>query len=160
VPEQNHTHQIRRHLAAIGHPLLGDDRYGHAPTNRYFEEKQSLDRVFLHCVRIEVDHPTAGTRLVVEAPVPGDLRTVLERLSGPGTLRFLDQKNALGTAGASSLPPPPLESQRPPPDDAPPSARSSAEDDARPSFVPEPQGSRTSLTPGLVGGDAEDGEKL
>jgi hypothetical protein len=44
---------------------------------------------------------------VVEAPLPGDLRAVLERTSGPGTLRFLDHKNALGTSGVSSLPPPP-----------------------------------------------------
>ena len=108
IPEQGRTHQIRRHLAAIGHPVLGDDRYGHVPTNRFFEEKNGLDRAFLHCVRIELDHPVTGTRLIVEAPLPGDLRAVLERTSGPGTLRFLDHKNALGTSGSlSSLPPPP-----------------------------------------------------
>jgi 23S rRNA (uracil1939-C5)-methyltransferase len=108
IPEQGRTHQIRRHLAAIGHPVLGDDRYGHVPTNRFFEEKNGLDRAFLHCVRIEIDHPKTGARLIVEAPLPGDLRAVLERTSGPGTLRFLDHKNALGTSGSvSSLPPPP-----------------------------------------------------
>jgi 23S rRNA (uracil1939-C5)-methyltransferase len=108
IPEQGRTHQIRRHLAAIGHPVLGDDRYGHVPTNRFFEEKNGLDRAFLHCVRIELDHPVTGARLMVEAPLPGDLRAVLERTSGPGTLRFLDHKNALGTSGSlSSLPPPP-----------------------------------------------------
>ncbi len=108
IPEQGRTHQIRRHLAAIGHPVLGDDRYGHVPTNRFFEEKNGLDRAFLHCVRIELDHPISGARLIVEAPLPGDLRAVLERTSGPGTLRFLDHKNALGTSGSlSSLPPPP-----------------------------------------------------
>jgi hypothetical protein len=45
---------------------------------------------------------------MVEAPLPGDLRAVLERTSGPGTVRFLDHKNALGTSGSlSSMPPPP-----------------------------------------------------
>ncbi len=108
IPEQGRTHQIRRHLAAIGHPVLGDDRYGHVPTNRFFEEKNGLDRAFLHCVRIEIDHPVTHARLMIEAPLPGDLRAVLERTSGPGTLRFLDHKNALGTSGSlSSLPPPP-----------------------------------------------------
>jgi 23S rRNA (uracil1939-C5)-methyltransferase len=107
IPEQGRTHQIRRHLAAIGHPVLGDERYGHAPTNRFFEEKNALDRTFLHCVRLEFDHPRKRQRLIVEAPLPGDLRAVLERTSGPGTLRFLDHKNALGGTGASSLPPPP-----------------------------------------------------
>jgi len=110
IPEQGRTHQIRRHLAAIGHPALGGERYGHGPTNRFFEEKNGLDRPFLHCVRVEIDHPITGARLVVEGPLPGDLRAVLERTSGPGTLRFLDHKNALGSntgGGASSLPPPP-----------------------------------------------------
>jgi 23S rRNA (uracil1939-C5)-methyltransferase len=107
IPEQGRTHQIRRHLAAIGHPVLGDDRYGHAPTNRFFEEKNALDRTFLHCVRLEFDHPTQNQRLIVEAPMPGDLRGVLERTSGPGTLRFLEHKNALGHSGHSSMPPPP-----------------------------------------------------
>jgi hypothetical protein len=39
--------------------------------------------------------------------MPGDLRGVLERTSGPGTLRFLEHKNALGHSGQSSMPPPP-----------------------------------------------------
>lgn len=107
VPEHGRTHQIRRHLAAIGHPVLGDDRYGHAPTNRFFEEKNALDRTFLHCVRLEFMHPRTQQRLIIEAPMPGDLRAVLERTSGPGTLRFLDHKQALGHSGVSSLPPPP-----------------------------------------------------
>lgn len=106
IPEQGRTHQVRRHLAAIGHPVLGDDRYGHAPTNRFFEEKNALDRTFLHCVRVELDHPTTRERMIIESPLPGDLRAVLERTSGPGTLRFLDHKNALGTSN-STMPPPP-----------------------------------------------------
>jgi len=109
VPDQARTHQIRRHLAAIGHPVLGDDRYGHATTNRYFEEKNGLDRAFVHCVRLELDHPDTGARQILEAPLPGDLRAVLERTSGPGTLRFLDHKNALGASGTSHLPPGPEE---------------------------------------------------
>jgi 23S rRNA (uracil1939-C5)-methyltransferase len=105
MPEQGRTHQIRRHLSQIGHPVLGDERYGHAPTNRHFEEKYGLDRTFLHCVRFELEHPQTQARLVVESPLPGDLQTVLERAGGPGTLRFLDQKNALGR-NTSSYPPP------------------------------------------------------
>ncbi len=105
VPEQGRLHQIRRHLSAIGHPVLGDERYGHATTNRYFEEKNGLDRTFLHCVRLELDHPDHGARLIIESPLPGDLRGVLERTSGPATLRFLEHKNALGATGTSHLPP-------------------------------------------------------
>ena len=81
VPGQGRTHQIRRHLSAIGHPVLGDERYGHAATNRFFEEKHGLDRTFLHCARVEFFHPKTGARLVVEAPLAGDLRAVMERLA-------------------------------------------------------------------------------
>lgn len=104
VPDQGRTHQIRRHLAGIGHPVVGDDRYGHAPTNRYFAEKYALDRAFLHCLRIELDHPDTGVRHIIEAPLAGDLRAVLERISSAGTLRFLDQKNALGTRDLGTRP--------------------------------------------------------
>ncbi|MBI4702372.1 MAG: methyltransferase domain-containing protein [Deltaproteobacteria bacterium] len=96
VPERRHVHQIRRHLAAIGHPVLGDARYGHAPTNRYFEEKHGLDRSFLHLVRVEVDHPRGGDRLIIESPLPPDLRAALVRASDESVLRFLENKGALG----------------------------------------------------------------
>ncbi len=82
TPEQGRTHQIRRHLSFIGHGVLGDDRYGHAPTNRYFEEKAGLDRAFLHCHRLELVHPDTKQPLVVEAPLPGDLLAVIERMGG------------------------------------------------------------------------------
>ncbi len=107
VPEKRHVHQIRRHMAAIGHPVLGDARYGHAPTNRYFEEKHGLDRSFLHLVRIEVDHPTTGRRLLIEAPLPADLRAALVRASDESVLRFLESKKALGGAPARQRSGPP-----------------------------------------------------
>lgn len=107
VPELERAHQLRRHLAAIGHPVLGDERYGHAPSNRFFEERNGLDRTFLHGVRVEIDHPRTRAKLLVECPLHGDLRAVLERTSGPGTLRFLEQKHALGSGPQSSFPPPP-----------------------------------------------------
>lgn len=100
VPEKRFVHQIRRHLAAIGHPVLGDARYGHAPTNRYFEEKHGLDRSFLHLVRIELDHPRDGQRLLIEAPLPADLRSALVRASDDSVLQFLENKRALGGQGA------------------------------------------------------------
>jgi 23S rRNA (uracil1939-C5)-methyltransferase len=78
---------IGRHLASIGHPILGDERYGHAPTNRYFAEKCGLDRPFVHCARIELAHPDSGTPLVVEARLPGDLTAVLVRMGGEDAVR-------------------------------------------------------------------------
>lgn len=111
IPDGGRTHQIRRHLAAIGHPVLGDERYGHMPTNRYFEEKHGLDRTFVHLVRIEINHPRSGLRLLVESPLPGDLRSTIERATGPSVLRFLEQKHALGDQPAIAFPAPPPSSR-------------------------------------------------
>jgi 23S rRNA-/tRNA-specific pseudouridylate synthase len=76
VLETGRTHQIRRHLASIGEPVLGDARHGHPASNRHFFERFFLDRAFLHCASIEV----AGLRL--EAPLAPDLTAVLARLHG------------------------------------------------------------------------------
>jgi 23S rRNA (uracil1939-C5)-methyltransferase len=136
IPDGGRTHQIRRHLAAIGHPVIGDERYGHLPTNRYFEEKHGLDRSFLHLVRIEIAHPKTGARLLIESTLPGDLRSALERATGGSVLRFLEQKHALGDQRVSSLPPASA-------DDQPASSRGS-------SLLPEAPSSsrRSSFLPG------------
>jgi 23S rRNA (uracil1939-C5)-methyltransferase len=72
--------RLRQPLARIGHPVLGDARHGHAPTNRYFEEKCGLDRAFLHFARLEMVHPDTDKRIVFEAPLAGDLASVLEHM--------------------------------------------------------------------------------
>ncbi len=74
------THQIRVHAAAIGHPLAGDSRYGRAA-----EDPRGLRRLFLHAHRIEFDHPRSGERISFEAPLPPELRAVLEQLDIPGS---------------------------------------------------------------------------
>jgi 23S rRNA (uracil1939-C5)-methyltransferase len=83
---------FRQHLASIGHPVLGDERHGHAPTNRHLAEKCGLDRTFLHCARIELVHPDSGTPLVFEAPLPGDLVAVLDRMGGEDAVRCADAR--------------------------------------------------------------------
>ncbi|MCC6781259.1 MAG: RluA family pseudouridine synthase [Planctomycetes bacterium] len=65
------THQIRAHLAAIGHPIVGDDRYG-APRARLLR-----GRFALHAAGLELAHPTRGTRLQFDAPWPGELAAIL-----------------------------------------------------------------------------------
>jgi 23S rRNA (uracil1939-C5)-methyltransferase len=71
---------IRRQLAALGEPVLGDERYGHRPSNRHLFERHSLDRPFLHCASIELPHPGTGRLLRVSAPLAPDLAAVLARL--------------------------------------------------------------------------------
>jgi 23S rRNA (uracil1939-C5)-methyltransferase len=77
-PEEGRMHQIRKHMASLGHPIVGDLRYGHPPTNRHFEEGATLDRPFLHCARLAIT--LDGAALQLEAPLAPDLLLVLERL--------------------------------------------------------------------------------
>jgi 23S rRNA pseudouridine955/2504/2580 synthase len=76
------THQIRVHLAALQHPIAGDDKYGDFELNRALK-KQGLKRMFLHAASLEFKHPTSGQPLRLEAPLPADLAGFLERLSVP-----------------------------------------------------------------------------
>lgn len=73
--ETGRTHQIRVHLAAIGHPVLGDRRYGGARSARL------SPRPFLHAASLAFDHPVTGERLSFESPLPADLQAVLDRFS-------------------------------------------------------------------------------
>lgn len=75
--ETGRTHQIRRHLAAIGHPVAGDSRYGDFPFNREIAKTWGLQRQFLHARRLELEHPVTGKPLVVQAPLPKELTLVL-----------------------------------------------------------------------------------
>jgi 23S rRNA pseudouridine955/2504/2580 synthase len=66
------THQIRVHLAHIGHPILGDDKYGDFALNRALR-KRGLKRMFLHAAELSFVHPATGERVTVRSPLPADL---------------------------------------------------------------------------------------
>jgi 23S rRNA pseudouridine1911/1915/1917 synthase len=75
------THQVRVHLAAIGHPVIGDERYGGpAARPRPVTGQMVPGRLFLHAFRLSLDHP-AGGRRSWDAPRPDDLARVLARLA-------------------------------------------------------------------------------
>jgi len=84
--ETGRTHQIRRHLAAIGHPVAGDKKYGDFAFNREARARWGLKRLFLHAERLEVAHPEGGRRMRFESPLPRELEEVLER-AGMGARR-------------------------------------------------------------------------
>lgn len=73
------THQIRVHLAHLGFPLCGDDKYGDFALNKRLET-EGLKRMFLHAARLSFDHPLTGQRLSFEAPLPDDLQDFIDRL--------------------------------------------------------------------------------
>lgn len=72
------THQIRVHAAYLGHPIIGDPRYGDEETNRRWRER-GLKRLFLHAWRLELCHPVSGVRLRLEAPLEAGLVGLLKR---------------------------------------------------------------------------------
>jgi 23S rRNA pseudouridine1911/1915/1917 synthase len=76
VPETGRTHQIRVHLQAIGHPIVGDARYGGGGDDA---RRVGLHRPFLHAWRLELVHPLTGAPIAAEAPLPRDLREALDR---------------------------------------------------------------------------------
>lgn len=78
--ETGRTHQIRRHFAAIGHPVAGDARYGDFPFNRRIRAEWGLRRMFLHSARLAFAHPVTGQKMTFRAPVPTELVDVLRHL--------------------------------------------------------------------------------
>ena len=77
TPRTGRTHQIRVHLASVGHPILGDARYGGGGDDA---RALGLRRPFLHAYRIAFDHPITGERIDLEEPLPRELSRALERL--------------------------------------------------------------------------------
>jgi 23S rRNA pseudouridine1911/1915/1917 synthase len=73
-PRTGRTHQVRVHLSWMGYPIVGDRVYG--------RRRQELlrDRFFLHAARLEFKHPISGQEVVVEAPLPDELESLLRQL--------------------------------------------------------------------------------
>jgi 23S rRNA pseudouridine1911/1915/1917 synthase len=85
------THQIRVHLASIGHPVVGDAVYG-APReiragrfNNVTAKAISLDRNFLHAAQLELAHPRTGKRIALKSDLPDGLQAFLTVLENAGT---------------------------------------------------------------------------
>ncbi len=71
-PKTGRTHQIRVHLASVGHPVVGDALYDRADPR--------VGRQFLHAACLEFDHPTSGERLSLKSPLPSELQALLDAI--------------------------------------------------------------------------------
>ncbi|HEY3927835.1 MAG TPA: RluA family pseudouridine synthase [Candidatus Koribacter sp.] len=88
--ETGRTHQIRVHLASLGHPVVGDTLYGAPgelrvvkPVKGIASKIASLDRNFLHAASIHLQQPRSGTELRFERPIPVELENFLAKLREP-----------------------------------------------------------------------------
>lgn len=72
IPHTGRTHQLRVHMAWVGHPLLGDDLYGFVD--------EGIRRHALHAATLSFPAPDTGKRITVRAPLPFDMRTEIEKL--------------------------------------------------------------------------------
>lgn len=72
------THQVRVHMAAVGHPVAGDAAYG---ASAALARELGLTRPALHAMRLGFEHPVTGEQVVVDEPLPEDLAAVVERLT-------------------------------------------------------------------------------
>lgn len=77
TPRTGRTHQIRVHLSAVGHPILGDGRYGGGGDDAI---RLGLRRPFLHSWRLSFVHPATGRPIEVEEGLPEELEAALDRL--------------------------------------------------------------------------------
>jgi 23S rRNA pseudouridine955/2504/2580 synthase len=74
------THQIRVHLAHLGFPIAGDDKYGDFELNKALAKK-GLKRMFLHACRLTVSHPLSEARVTYESPLPPELAGFVKTLA-------------------------------------------------------------------------------
>jgi 23S rRNA pseudouridine1911/1915/1917 synthase len=84
-PETGRTHQIRVHLQSIGHPIVGDERYGGTgwrgvPDPRRRKALKDFGRMALHAWRLSLRHPVTGARLRFESPLPPEFDALMETL--------------------------------------------------------------------------------
>lgn len=81
LPETGRLHQVRRHLRHLGHPLVGDVKYGSGEINRHYRATYAFQRLGLHAFGIAFSHPLRAERVEVTAPLPDDFRAALSALS-------------------------------------------------------------------------------
>jgi 23S rRNA pseudouridine1911/1915/1917 synthase len=95
------THQIRVHLASIGHPVIGDDTYGGGGGRKVVALPPR--RHFLHAAWLRFPHPVTGTVIDLRSPLPTDLRQALAHVArDPGLLELADPLEPYGFYGPAA----------------------------------------------------------
>lgn len=79
-PLTGRLHQVRRHLKHVNHPVIGDANYGKGPLNRALASEYGLERLALHALGLEFEHPLTGELVSIRAALPEDMARPLQRM--------------------------------------------------------------------------------
>ncbi|HTU90730.1 MAG TPA: RluA family pseudouridine synthase [Gemmataceae bacterium] len=95
--ETGRTHQIRIHLAELGHPVCGDNVYHHLPGGGELPDRSQAPRLALHAVELGFAHPLTHQEMHWQMPLPPDMQAFLDRLRAAGRGENADQMDRHGT---------------------------------------------------------------
>jgi len=79
-PESGRRHQLRRHMAHLRHPIIGDVNYGDRHHNHFFRDELGVRRLMLHAAQLTAKHPVTGRSMQFSAPIPSDFTGIRDRL--------------------------------------------------------------------------------
>lgn len=91
-------HQVRKHLASVFHPIIGDTTYGDGRHNKYFREEFGINRLLLHARDLTFVHPYSKAEVRLESPWPEDFCQLFDRFDWTRTL--MASANRAGAAGS------------------------------------------------------------
>ncbi|MEM8857154.1 MAG: pseudouridine synthase [Chloroflexota bacterium] len=80
-PKTGRTHQLRRHMAHLRHPIVGDKRYGDRDHNRMFAARFQSERLFLTAVELKIFHPATNNPLVISTQPDEQLRSLVKQVN-------------------------------------------------------------------------------
>lgn len=80
IPKTGRKHQLRRHLAHLRHPIVGDVNHGVGSHNRFFKEHFQINRLLLSCIQLSFQHPVTNVYTEIKAPLAPELQVLLKRL--------------------------------------------------------------------------------
>lgn len=86
TPTTGRMHQLRKHMAHVLHPIIGDRPHGCNKQNRLFLEQFQMNTMLLHARRLQLTHPVSGEQVVIEAPVQPEFARMLGTLFGETVL--------------------------------------------------------------------------
>ena len=79
APETGRFRQIRKHLAHLNHPVIGDCQHGRSDHNRLYKQHFACHRMLLHAWKLDFHHPASGAPMTLEAPLDAEYTALLER---------------------------------------------------------------------------------